>query len=102
MAYGKPPFSHLHMLKKLQHITDPRYDIPFPKLDDVLLLDVLKRCLQRDPKLRPSIPGKEVEIRKLTFKIFCAILFCILPGLIPIQSEIKTQDNLKARLDKLS
>ncbi len=56
MVYGKPPFANMNIALKLRCITDPNYRISFPKQNDVLLLDVLKACLQRDPRKRPTIP----------------------------------------------
>lgn len=60
------------VMKKIKAITDPRCIIPFPDIGDQLLLDVLKRCLQRDPRLRPTIPGKEPDSKKLNFRIASA------------------------------
>lgn len=56
MIYGKPPFSALNLFKKLKAITDPNCEIIFPSIKDQLAVDVLKKCLQRNPKARPSIP----------------------------------------------
>ena len=56
MAYGKTPFAHLRTIyQKLQAIPDPKKPISFPSLRNPHLLDVLKRCLQRNPSLRPTI-----------------------------------------------
>lgn len=58
MVYGRSPFAaHTNWMKKIRAITDPNVPIPFPRIADSLLLDVLKGCLQRDPKKRPTIPG---------------------------------------------
>lgn len=56
LVYGKPPFAHLPMMKRIQCIPDPRFIIPFPPLEDADVLSVLQSCLQRDPKKRPTIP----------------------------------------------
>ena len=56
MVCGKTPFAHLSMIQKLHCITDPKHEITFPSLRNKALLDVMKRCLQRDPRKRPSIP----------------------------------------------
>ncbi|XP_048386294.1 dual specificity protein kinase Ttk [Stegostoma tigrinum] len=56
MTYGKTPFQHLtNHISKLQAITDPNYEIKFPVISETDLLDVLKRCLVRNPKERISI-----------------------------------------------
>jgi serine/threonine-protein kinase TTK/MPS1 len=57
MVYGKPPFHDVQGMKKIIVIPDPRYAIKFPDAGNPFLLDALKRCLQRDPALRPTIPG---------------------------------------------
>lgn len=56
MLYGKPPFSHLNMIQKLQTIIDFSYPIEFPKVDNPFLLDVIQSCLTRETKKRPTIP----------------------------------------------
>ncbi|XP_043542893.1 dual specificity protein kinase Ttk [Chiloscyllium plagiosum] len=56
MTYGKTPFQHLtNHITKLQAITDPNYEIKFPSILETDLLDVLKKCLIRNPKERISI-----------------------------------------------
>ncbi|WAR08296.1 TTK-like protein [Mya arenaria] len=53
---GRPKFKHIRNdLFKLQAIINPDLPIDFPDIPNKNLLDVMKRCLQRDPKLRPSI-----------------------------------------------
>eukprot|EP01135_Chromosphaera_perkinsii_P003289 Nk52_evm64s239 gene=Nk52_evmTU64s239 len=56
MVYGKTPFQNLIPLKKLQCIVDPTYEIEYKPIANHQLLDVIKRCLIRNPKLRPTIP----------------------------------------------
>jgi serine/threonine-protein kinase TTK/MPS1 len=56
MAYGKPPFHDVPGMKKIIVIPDSRYAIKFPDQGNPFLIDVLKRCLQRDPSARPTIP----------------------------------------------
>lgn len=60
MVYGRPPFAHLNLYKKLMHIPDPKYPIAYPSgvCQDPLLLNVLHHCLQRDAAKRPTISGK--------------------------------------------
>ncbi|XP_072355912.1 LOW QUALITY PROTEIN: dual specificity protein kinase Ttk [Scyliorhinus torazame] len=56
MTYGKTPFQHLtNHISKLQAITDLNYEIQFPAIPEKDLLDVLKKCLIRNPKERISI-----------------------------------------------
>ena len=56
MAYGKTPFSHLRPLQKLQVIPDARHKLEYPPLKNPLIVDVLKRCLDKNPRTRISIP----------------------------------------------
>eukprot|EP01029_Cantina_marsupialis_P018916 TRINITY_DN438_c0_g1_i1.p1 TRINITY_DN438_c0_g1~~TRINITY_DN438_c0_g1_i1.p1 ORF type:complete len:564 (+),score=148.19 TRINITY_DN438_c0_g1_i1:69-1760(+) len=57
MSFGRPPFADYSVVEKLQRICDPRVTIRYPQHTDSMLLDVIQRCLQRDPKLRPPIEG---------------------------------------------
>uniref|UniRef100_A0A7S0AJ85 Protein kinase domain-containing protein n=1 Tax=Pyrodinium bahamense TaxID=73915 RepID=A0A7S0AJ85_9DINO len=65
MAYRRSPFAHLEPMQRLFALSDPDVDVEFPpghRLEhhtpetQALLVDVLKRCLQRDPSQRASIP----------------------------------------------
>ncbi|KZO90095.1 kinase-like protein [Calocera viscosa TUFC12733] len=77
MIYGTPPFHHLSTFQKMRAIPDPNHLIDFPPMavpsvrgakglvevktaDAVAIphevLDVLKSCLQRNPKARKTIP----------------------------------------------
>lgn len=56
MVYGKTPFHDLPMIPKLQRIIDPNGVIAYPLVDNPYLLEVMKSCLQRDPKKRMTIP----------------------------------------------
>lgn len=40
----------------MQAITDPSYKIEFPAVDNPDLLDIMKRCLDRNPNTRITIP----------------------------------------------
>lgn len=56
MVYGHTPFQKVvRQYAKLMAIINPEYQINFPEIQDKKLLDVMKRCLTRDPKERPSI-----------------------------------------------
>lgn len=52
MVYGKTPFAHLPFIQKMHAITDDSYTIAFPPLSNPHLLDVITRCLARNPKAR--------------------------------------------------
>ncbi|XP_058250626.1 dual specificity protein kinase Ttk [Hemibagrus wyckioides] len=56
MTYGKTPFQNItNQIAKMHAIIDPSYDIDFPDIPEMDLVDVLKRCLVRNPKERISI-----------------------------------------------
>ncbi|GFQ86502.1 hypothetical protein TNCT_527821 [Trichonephila clavata] len=56
LVYGVTPFHNIKtLLQKIRAITDPKYKIEFKPLPDELLVDVLKRCLKRNPKERASV-----------------------------------------------
>jgi len=59
LVYNRPPFPHTEWYQKIAAIIDDHYEIDFPIIegrpDFYLLLDVMKKCLSRDPKLRPTI-----------------------------------------------
>jgi serine/threonine-protein kinase TTK/MPS1 len=44
------------MIQKLQSIINPNHPIEFPAVENPFLLDVMRSCLRRDPKKRPTIP----------------------------------------------
>lgn len=57
MTYGKTPFQSItNQITKLHAIIDPSHHIEFPDIPEKDLLDVLKRCLVRNPRERISIP----------------------------------------------
>lgn len=65
MVYMKAPFAHLDPMQRLFALTDPSMVVEFPKGHRFesqsqeakdQLLDVLQRCLQREPSKRPTIP----------------------------------------------
>eukprot|EP00931_Biecheleriopsis_adriatica_P086418 TRINITY_DN6109_c0_g1_i2.p1 TRINITY_DN6109_c0_g1~~TRINITY_DN6109_c0_g1_i2.p1 ORF type:complete len:809 (+),score=198.39 TRINITY_DN6109_c0_g1_i2:97-2523(+) len=65
MVYAKAPFAHLDPMQRLFALTDPNMSVEFPDGHRFeshslgvkeALNDVLRRCLQRDPRKRPSIP----------------------------------------------
>ncbi|KAH9159610.1 hypothetical protein LEN26_002252 [Aphanomyces euteiches] len=58
IVYGDTPFGMVtHMIQKFIMIADPNHTINFPPLRNRHLADVIRSCLQWDPKLRPAIEG---------------------------------------------
>jgi len=58
LAYGKLPFGDIkHPLMKIKAITDSNHAIPYPSFpdEDKILTSLIKDCLVRDPKSRPSV-----------------------------------------------
>lgn len=62
MVYGKPPFAHIsNQMHRIIAIPNPRHAIAFPPVGvgsvplPSGLLSVLRRCLNRDPTLRPTV-----------------------------------------------
>ncbi|XP_041845163.1 dual specificity protein kinase Ttk [Melanotaenia boesemani] len=56
MTYGKTPFQSItNQIAKLHAIIDPTHKIEFPDISEKDLLDVLERCLVRNPRERISI-----------------------------------------------
>ena len=58
MVYGRTPFAELHMIPKLQAIVNPNHEIHYPSGADETAVDAMKQCLQRNPKDRAPIVGK--------------------------------------------
>eukprot|EP00658_Telonema_sp_P-2_P039537 TRINITY_DN28272_c0_g2_i1.p1 TRINITY_DN28272_c0_g2~~TRINITY_DN28272_c0_g2_i1.p1 ORF type:complete len:305 (+),score=58.97 TRINITY_DN28272_c0_g2_i1:52-966(+) len=57
MTVGEPPFAKIkNLVQKIQAITNPCVDITYPEGINPDLKAALVNCLNRDPKLRPSIP----------------------------------------------
>jgi len=61
MTYGRPPFAHItNQFSRIMAITDPKVDIEYPDRGvgnapvPPSLKGVLRKCLQRDPELRPT------------------------------------------------
>ncbi|XP_014231636.1 serine/threonine-protein kinase mph1 [Trichogramma pretiosum] len=61
LVYGATPFHHIRQQwAKLSAITDPKHKINYPSDNGTenvpkILIDVMKKCLQREPKARPSV-----------------------------------------------
>jgi len=65
MVYDHPPFAHMEPMQRLLTLSDPGLTVKFPgghRLEghsaetQAQLMEVLGRCLQRDPRRRPSLP----------------------------------------------
>ena len=69
MVYGKTPFADLHMIQKFQAIINPNFQIAFPETVDALAIDVMQKCLQRRPDLRPPIVGKNGLLNEHPFLV---------------------------------
>uniref|UniRef100_A0A915KSV7 Protein kinase domain-containing protein n=1 Tax=Romanomermis culicivorax TaxID=13658 RepID=A0A915KSV7_ROMCU len=55
MVYGKTPFEHVPNNCKMFAITNCKYQIEFEPIEDLNLLNVMQRCLERDPRKRASV-----------------------------------------------
>ena len=58
MIYGRPPFAALNTIQKLHAIPNPKNEIKYPPYDDLHAIETMKACLERDPKRRAKIRGK--------------------------------------------
>lgn len=61
MTYGRPPFAHIpNQISRIMAITNPKVAIEYPErgiggaVIPASLKGTLRRCLQRDPELRPT------------------------------------------------
>lgn len=52
IVYGHTPFSHLPFIQKMHAITDPTHTVSFPPVANPHLLNVMQRCLDRNPRTR--------------------------------------------------
>lgn len=61
LVYGVTPFNHIRQQwTKVSAIIDKNYKINFPHLIGnepvpTILVDVMRKCLEREPKARPSV-----------------------------------------------
>ncbi|KAL3798907.1 hypothetical protein ACHAWO_013024 [Cyclotella atomus] len=69
MVYGKTPFADCHGIpQKLMAITNPNHRIDFPDDNvDEAAIDAMKLCLERNPKLRATIVGKNGLLNEHVF-----------------------------------
>ncbi|PSC73666.1 hypothetical protein C2E20_3077 [Micractinium conductrix] len=52
MVYGHTPFSHMPFIQKMHAIIDSNHRVAFPPIKNAALLDVIQRCLDRNPRSR--------------------------------------------------
>lgn len=59
LVYNQPVFPQSEIITKIQAITNPNYEIEYPFIEEMpdfnYLEDVMRLCLQRNPKDRPTI-----------------------------------------------
>ncbi len=56
MVYGRSPFSGFNPLQLVSFFSQPKLKIRYPKINNELVMDVIHRCLQKDPRSRATIP----------------------------------------------
>jgi len=111
LTYGKMPFGDIkHPLMKLQAITNVDHPIQFPVQadSDLVLISVIKACLIRDPRQRPSIaellshtyvtgvePVKEVDEKKLLDPVSTVKMLAALEGVLSPNTFKKTSEGLR-------
>eukprot|EP00092_Neocalanus_flemingeri_P001015 GFUD01001083.1.p1 GENE.GFUD01001083.1~~GFUD01001083.1.p1 ORF type:complete len:775 (-),score=244.53 GFUD01001083.1:238-2484(-) len=114
LTYGKMPFGDIkHPLMKLQAITNVDHPIQYPTLqdEDPVLISVIKSCLLRDPRARPSIAellnhsyvtGQEVvEDAGKKFNAVNAVkMLAALEGVLSPNTFNKTREGMTAALRK--
>ena len=112
LVYGKMPFGDVkHPLMKLQAITNTEHPIPFPELpsSDPSLILVIKSCLKRDPKLRPSIEellghayvtGEQLKDDKQLDHLSAVKMLAALEGVLSPETFNKTREGLTETFKK--
>jgi len=114
LTYGKMPFGDIkHPLMKLQAITNVDHPIQFPILadSDPTLISVIKACLVRDPRHRPSIEdllkhsyvtgvevAREEEEKKSLDPLSAVKMLAALEGVLSPSTFKKTSEGLTAAL----
>ena len=58
MVYGHTPFASLAFIQKMHAITDPCHVIAMPPLRNAALADVIRRCLDRNPRTRITMQAR--------------------------------------------
>jgi len=111
LTYGKMPFGDIkHPLMKLQAITNVDHPIQFPVQadSDLVLISVIKACLIRDPRQRPSIAEllshtyvtgveavKEGDEKKLLDPVNTVKMLAALEGVLSPNTFKKTSEGLR-------
>lgn len=103
MVYMRAPFAHLDPMQRLFALTDPSVSVEFSESHrfekhsesvKATLLDVLQRCLQRDPSQRPAIPELlahpfvQQEDLRLSRASFDRTLEVLLKGFVSAASNV--------------
>lgn len=65
MVYGRTPFADLPFIPKMHAICDGRHQIRFPDCGNADVVDVMKRCLDRSPKTRITMPVRLKRLKRL-------------------------------------
>lgn len=87
LVYGVTPFNHIRQQwAKISAITDPKHKINFPLKTGsepvpLILVDAMRKCLQRDPKARPTVE-ELLEIPYLQSNISAPIVPNIPPNIL--------------------
>ena len=58
MCHGHTPFAALPFIQKMHAITDPGHAIDMPPLRNAALADVIRRCLDRNPRTRITMQAR--------------------------------------------
>lgn len=67
MVYGKTPFAHLPLPRKVLAICNPNHRIDFPGDVEEGAIDAIQACLQRNPADRLPIVGSGGLLNEHTF-----------------------------------
>merc|ERR1719277_1333270 len=93
LAYGEAPYQRLHPLKVMKIIIEkdpPRID---KRKWDVLFVNLIECCLQKDPKKRPTMDQIFEKHEKFFLKADRSPLLDILRGLGPLEERIPAKPN---------
>lgn len=99
MLYSRPPFAALSTIQKLTAIPNPNYPIPYPPHEDKDGIEVVHACLQRDPKRRRPINGRDglLEMRySLPYRCSDSTSSSVSSGQL-VEKEATRLDNCKEK-----
>lgn len=71
----RTPFADLPFVPKMHAICNPHHRVSFPELANKDLMDVMRRCLDRDPKSRITL---QVHRHTTSFLGLAAVSTCLL------------------------